>query len=79
MAANDVAALVTDAMPYVTAAAAAYGGTVLFLAVLKMAMRKALEWDAVMLAEVRGMLSEVPAAAVRAPGRCPPGTVSFTT
>jgi len=44
-----------------------------------MAMRKALEWDAVMLAEVRGMLSEVPAAAVRAPGRCPPGPVSFTT
>jgi hypothetical protein len=111
MAANDVAVLVTDAMPYVTAAAAAYGRTVLaktrdrvadatvgagarilqrvfgrkkvgeplpepladvvanpgdqeFLAVLKVAMRKALERDATMLAEVRAVLSEVPGAAV---------------
>lgn len=102
---NDVAALVTDATPYVTAAAGAYGGAVLtktrdkaadatvaagvrilqrvfgrkraadplpepladvvahpddeeFLVVLKVAIRKALERDAVMLAEVRAMVPQ---------------------
>jgi hypothetical protein len=103
MTANDVAALVTDATPYVTVAAGAYGSAVLaktrdkaadatvgvgvrilqrvfghkkavdplpepladvvahpgdeeFLVALKVAIRKALERDAVMLAEVRAMI-----------------------
>jgi hypothetical protein len=107
MAANDIAPLVTEAMPYVTAAAAAYGGAVLaktrdkaadatvgagvhilqrvfgrkkageplpepladmvanpgdaeFQAALKVAIRKALERDAAMLAEVRTMIPSAP-------------------
>lgn len=107
MTASDVAVLVTDAAPYVTAAASAYGGAVLaktretaadatiaagarilqrvfgrkkagdplpesladvvahpgdeeYLTVLKVAIRKALERDAAMLAEVRSIVSEVP-------------------
>jgi hypothetical protein len=104
MTANEVAALVTDATPYVTAAVGAYGGAVLaktrdktadatvdvgvrilqrvfgrkkaadplpkqladvvahpgdaeFLAVLRVAVRKALERDAAMLADVRAIVS----------------------
>lgn len=107
MTANDVAALVTEATPYVTAAAGAYGGAVLtkardkaadatvgagvrilqrvfgrkkddeplpepladvvahpgdeeFLTVLKVAIRKALEQDAAMFAEVRTIVAEAP-------------------
>jgi hypothetical protein len=107
MTANDVAALATDAMPYVTVAMGSYGGAVLakardeaagatvgvgvrilqrvfgrkesvtplpepladvvahpgdedFLAVLKMAIRRALERDAVMFAEVRAIVFGAP-------------------
>lgn len=107
MTASDTAVLVTDAAPYVTAAASAYGGAVLaktwdkaadatvsvgtrilqrvfgrkqagsplpepladvvahpgdeeYLTVLRVAIRKALERDAAMLAEVRSIVSEIP-------------------
>lgn len=111
MTANEVAVLVTDATPYVTAAAGAYGGAVLaktrdmaadatvgagvrilqrvfgrrraedplpepladvvahpgdeeFLTVLKVVIRKALERDDAMFAEIRSILSEAPLAVV---------------
>ena len=111
MTANDVAALVTDVTPYVTAAAGAYGGAVLaktsdmvadatvgagvrvlqrvfgrnraedplpepladvvahpgdeeFLAVLKVAIRKALERDVAMLADVRAIVPRGPGSVV---------------
>lgn len=110
MAANEVAELVAQATPYVTAAAGAYGGAVLtrtrdraadatvgvglrllqrvfgrrepddlpepladivaypgdadLLAALKVTIRKALERDAAMLAEVRSILADAPAGTV---------------
>lgn len=107
MTTSEVAVLVADAAPYVTAAAGAYGGAVLaktrdkaadatvsagvrilqrvfgrkkdgdplpepladvvahpgdedFAAALKVAIRKSLERDAAMLAEVRAIVSEAP-------------------
>jgi hypothetical protein len=70
--AGEVATLAAEATPYVTAAVGAYGGAVLakvpddadVLASLRLAIRRQLEADAAMLADVRMLLASAPGTTV---------------